>query len=183
MKATTLPSKPLLLFDGECAVCRRIAGWVKRSADKKVCGASIIERPIGNDPGEIHSLNSSLNIWDAYSVIHILMPDGSMKEGGEAVAEVLRNLPNCRWFAWSFQVSIFGMRPFQGLLNLSYAVLSDVRPIFGCESCGTTSGWKKPVRKFAKWIQSLFSKPAKKTTNLHFSARTKTKAQVAHAKK
>jgi hypothetical protein len=51
------------------------------------------------------------------------MPDGSMKLGGEAVAEVLRSLPNTKWFAWSFAISIFGFRPFQIILNMAYAIL------------------------------------------------------------
>jgi hypothetical protein len=56
-----------------------------------------------------------LDIWDAYANIHLLMPDGSMKLGGEAVAEVLRRLPRSKWLARSFGVSIFGFRPFQVL--------------------------------------------------------------------
>ena len=58
-------------------------------------------------------LNPDLDIWDAYATIHVLMPDGSMKLGGEAVAEVLRDLRNTKWFAWIFAVSMFGFRPFQ----------------------------------------------------------------------
>jgi hypothetical protein len=52
-----------------------------------------VERPIGDDPEALLSLNPDLDIWGAYATIHLLMPDGSMKLGGEAVAEVLRNLP------------------------------------------------------------------------------------------
>jgi hypothetical protein len=48
-------------------------------------------------------LHPDLDIWDAYETIHVMMPDGSMKLGGEAVAEVLRNLPNTKWFAASFR--------------------------------------------------------------------------------
>jgi hypothetical protein len=85
-----------------------------------------------------------------------LMPDGSLKLGGEAVAEVLRNLPSTRWFTWSFAISIFGIRPVQALLNLAYASLADVRPVFGCESCGKPSPWVRPIRWIVKWVESLF---------------------------
>ena len=34
-------------------------------------------------------MSPGLDIWDAYATIHLLMPDGSMRLGGEAVAEVL----------------------------------------------------------------------------------------------
>ena len=37
-----------------------------------------------------------------------------MKLGGEAVAEVLRNLPNTQWLAKSFNFSVLGFSPFPG---------------------------------------------------------------------
>ena len=112
-------TKPILLFNDECAVCRRIGHWVRRSAQSKSGETSIIVRPIGDDPEALRLLRPDLDIWDAYETIHVLMPDGSMKLGGEAVAEVLRNLPNTKWFASSFAVSVLGFRPFQVILNLS----------------------------------------------------------------
>src|SRR5271170_4725352 len=138
-------SKALLLFDGECGVCRRIARWVQDSGE-----TSIIERPIGDDPEALRLLNPDLDIWDAYATIHLLMPDGSMKLGGEAVAEVLRNLPDTEWFTWTFAISVFGVRPFQAILNLAYTILADVRPLFGCESCGTPNLWVKSIRWMIK---------------------------------
>ena len=132
---------PMLLFNGECAVCRRIARWVATSAQRGTTSASILEQPIGDDPVVLRGLNPTLDIWDAYETIHLLLPDGSMMVGGEAVAEVLRRLPNCAWFAWIFNIGIAGVRPFQALLDLGYLILSDVRPILGCESCGIPSPW------------------------------------------
>jgi hypothetical protein len=139
-----LQARPILLFDDECGVCRRIAGWVKRSALLETGQSSIVVRPIGSDPDALRALNPDLDIWTAYATIHLLMPDGSMKLGGEAVAEVLRSLHSAKWFSWSFAIRILGFRPFQMLLNVAYVILSDVRPIFGCESCGTPSPWVKP---------------------------------------
>ena len=92
-------TKPILLFNDECAVCRHIGHWVQRSAQSKSGETSLIVQPIGDDPERLRLLNPDLDIWDAYETIHVLMPDGSMKLGGEAVAEVLRRLPNTKWFA------------------------------------------------------------------------------------
>src|ERR1700690_863615 len=122
-------TKPILLFNDECSVCRRIARWVKRSAVTKAGETTIIERPIGDDPDALRSINADLDIWDAYATIHLVMPDGSMKLGGEAVAEVLRSLPSTKWFAWSFALSIFGFRPFQLILDVAYGVLAHARPL------------------------------------------------------
>jgi hypothetical protein len=146
-----LQAKPILLYNDECGVCRRIASWVVKSATTRSGDSSIIVRPIGDDPKALRDLNPKLDIWDAYATIHTLMPDGSMKLGGESVAEVFRSLPNTKWFAWSFAVSIFGCRPFQMILNLGYIVLADVRPLFGCESCGLPSIWARPFARAIKW--------------------------------
>ena len=138
-------ARPVLLFDDECGVCRHIAGWVRRSAQQSGGDSTVEVRPIGEDPEALRALNPALSIWDAYDTIHLLMPDGSMRLGGQAIAELLRRLPNTRWFAWLFAVSLFGWHPFQQALNLAYAILADVRPVFGCESCGQPSAWLRPL--------------------------------------
>ena len=148
-------TKPILLFNDECAVCRHIGHWVQKSAQSKSGETSILVQPIGDDPERLRSLNPDLDIWDAYETIHVLMPDGSMRLGGEAVAEVLRDLPNTKWFAWSFATTIFGVRPFQAILNAAYAILSDVRPLFGCESCGKPRIWLRPVEWMTKWVKTI----------------------------
>jgi len=162
-------SKPILLFNDECGVCRRIAHWVQKSAQSTSGETSIIERPIGSDPEALRALNPDLDIWDAYATIHVLMPDGSMKLGGEAVAEVLRNLPNTKWFTWSFAVSMFGFRPFQMILNVAYAILADVRPLFGCESCGTPPFWVKPIWWTIKRVKAIFGISIHPSPTPHFT--------------
>jgi hypothetical protein len=147
-----------------------VADWVHKSGGKESAERAILERPIGDDPEELRTLNPNLNIWDAYANIHLLMPDGSMKLDGEAVAEVLRDLPNTRWFAWSFSVSILGFRPFQLVLNLCYQILSDLRPLFGCESCGIPSPWVRAVQWPLHWLKRTFGKSDQKPAR-HFAAR------------
>jgi predicted DCC family thiol-disulfide oxidoreductase YuxK len=147
-----LQTKAILLYNDECGVCRRIAAWVEKSATSKSGDTSLIVKPIGDDPKALKALNPDLDIWDAYATIHTLMPDGSMKIGGESVAEVFRRLPNTKWFAWSFSVSLFGFRPFQMILDLGYTVLADVRPLFGCESCGMPKVWARPFVRAMSWI-------------------------------
>jgi len=165
----TNPILPLLLFDGACAVCDRIGHWVQKAAHPRSGMATLEARAIGNDPTELRTLNPNLDIWDAYAIIHLLMPDGSMKTGGEAVAEVFRRLPATRWFAWCFAISLFGFKPFQQLLNLGYVILDDVRPIFGCDSCGTQRAWVKPIIRVVAWTKSLFGKSTTKAATPHFS--------------
>jgi predicted DCC family thiol-disulfide oxidoreductase YuxK len=170
-------SKPVLLFNDECGVCRRIARWVEKSAKSASGEVSIIERPIGDDPEALRLLNPELDIWEAYATIHLLMPDGSMKRGGEAVAEVLRRLSNTRWLARSFSVSVFGVRPFQSVLDVAYAVLADTRPLFGCESCGTPSPWLKPIRWIFRSVKALIGKGGHHHPSPHFTSRSAAEAR------
>ena len=171
-----IQTKPILLYDGECGFCRRIAHWVESSARNKVGEASVILMPVGDDPEALKLINPSLNIWDAYATNYLVMPDASMKTGGEAVAEVLRILPSTKWFAWCFALSIFGFRPFQIMLNFGYMILDDVRPIFGCESCGKPSFWVKPIVAFGNWASSVFGQqldnaPTAKLNSPHVNLR------------
>ena len=133
MNGAQPPQRPILLFNDECGVCRWIARWVVRS-DRR--DGQLVVRPIGDDPAALRALNPALDIWDAYATIHLLLPDGTMKLGGEADAGVLEALPGTRWSACFLRFRVFGVRRFQGTLNLVYEILSDVRPLFGCESCG-----------------------------------------------
>jgi hypothetical protein len=71
------------------------------------------------------------------------------------VAEVLRRLPATRSIARSFSVRIFGWRPCQAALDLGYLILSDARPLFGCESCGTAAPWVRPFVWLGKRLRSL----------------------------
>nr|WP_263374547.1 hypothetical protein [Granulicella aggregans] len=76
-----------------------------------------------------------------------------MRTNGEAVAETLRRLPITRWLARSFDVSVFGRRPFQAILNAAYTVLADLRPLLGCESCGIPPPWLRPFHWIAQRIK------------------------------
>jgi predicted DCC family thiol-disulfide oxidoreductase YuxK len=163
------PTRPILLFDDECGVCRHIAKWVLKSAQKGSGEPSIVERPIGNDPAALHLLNPDLDIWDAYETIHVVMPDGSMKLGGDAVGVVLQNLPNTKWFAWIFAIEVFGYRPFQTVLDVGYMILADVRPVLGCESCGTPSVWVRPIERVIKWARTILGAAPPSRPSDHFT--------------
>ena len=146
---------PILLFDDECAVCRHMANWVKGLARNALGEPTVDVRPIGEDPEALRRLDPTLDIWKVYAKSHLLMPDGSILIAGEAVAEVFRRSPGMTWCAWLFSVQVFKVRPFQSLLDLGYLILSDVRPIFGCKSCGAPALWARPFAWTVKTVQRL----------------------------
>jgi hypothetical protein len=100
----------------------------------------------------IDEAQSQQGAESAYFFNKFLMPDGSMKLDGKAVAETLRSLSNTKWLARSFDLSLSGLHLFQSLLNLAYAILAGVRPLLGCESRGTAPPWLRPFHWTAQKV-------------------------------
>lgn len=147
--------RPILLYNDGCQVCRVLSTWVKAQDAK---GKDLIdERPIGHDPEALTALNPNLDIWEVYETIHMIMPDGQVKKGGEAIAEVFKRLPTTSPFAGLFDVSVFGAKPFQRLLDVGYIALDRLRPAIGCESCGggPVAWWAKPVKWTADAVRAV----------------------------
>ncbi len=174
--AAARQATPILLFDDECAVCRRMARWVQRVARNSAGAPTIDVRAIGEDPEALRRLDPTLDIWKVYAKSHLLMPDGSILIAGEAVAEVLRRSPGTAWCAWLFSVHVFKMRPFQSLLDLGYVILSDVRPIFGCKSCGAPALWATPFAWIVKMANRLTGSKAQAPHRPNFTPRAATGA-------
>jgi len=147
---------PILLYDGECQVCRTIAHWVEKAAISPSGAPGIVVRAIGQDPAAIRRLNPNLDIWEAYAAPHVLLADGSMKRAGYAVTEVFRCLPGTKWIADILAITVFGTHPFQAVVNAAYVVLADIRPLLGCSSCGRPSGWVRPLLWIVNQVKRLF---------------------------
>ena len=170
LRAVPPPPLPTLLFDDECSVCRAIAAWVSRSAHERSGAPTLIVRGIGEDPEVLLALNPPVEIWAAYATVHVVMPDATVKLGGEAVAEVLRCLPGCRWFTGLFGLRVLGVQPGQRALDLAYLILADLRPVLGCESCGTVSRWVRPLMRMRRWLTRLLGHPQAPARPPHFTA-------------
>lgn len=146
--------RPVLLFNGQCEVCQKLSAWVK-AADLK--GEDLIdERPLPNDPAELARIHPGLDIWKAYEEIHVVMPDGRLLKGGEAIAEVLKRLPHTRWLSGLFNLEVFGKKPGVAALHAAYKILDAIRPALGCSSCGggPVVWWAKPIKwgaDLVKW--------------------------------
>lgn len=159
---------PVLLFDGGCATCTVIGHWVQRRAVARGGDPSIVARPVGHDLAELRRFNPALDLWAAYAVVHVIMPDGSMKLGGAAVAEVFRCLPGTGFLARACDLEIAGVRPFQRLLDLAYQVLDDIRPLLGCESCGHPKPWVRPLQRVKAWAEGRRGAAPHATGPVHF---------------
>lgn len=154
---TTEPERldrPVLLYNGQCEVCQVLSSWVK-AADLK--GEDLIdERPLPNDPAALARIHPGLDIWKAYEEIHVVMPDGRLLKGGEAIAEVLKRLPYTSWMSGVFDLEVFGKKTGVAALHVAYKILDAIRPALGCSSCGggPVVWWAKPIQwgaNLVKW--------------------------------
>lgn len=153
--ATPSDGRPILLYNANCQVCRMLSEWVKQ---QDASGGDLIdERPIGGNPSALTALSPDLDIWKVYEKIHLVMPDGEVKIGGNAVAEVLKRLPSTKWLGAIVDLGIGEFKPFLFLLDGAYNVLDAIRPALGCESCGggPVAWWALPIKWTADAVKAV----------------------------
>jgi hypothetical protein len=165
------------LVNDECGLCRRLGRWLEVFSAVRPGKAGFVVQAIGGDPEALALLHPGLDIWDAYATVHLLMPDGSTLLGGEAVAEILREMPRTRWLARCFDLEIQGFKPFQGLLNWGYAIVSDLRPLLGCESCGSSNFWVKSISRVLTKLR-MGGRAGRLGPASHFASRRSLKTEL-----
>ena len=89
------PAKPLMIYDGECGFCRRwIARWKRVTGDRVDFAASQTDHVRSNFP--------ELTQAQLDEAFHLILPDGSVLFGAEAVLASLSSLERCscllRWY-------------------------------------------------------------------------------------
>ncbi|MGH7539120.1 MAG: thiol-disulfide oxidoreductase DCC family protein [Gemmatimonadales bacterium] len=91
-----------LIYDGECGMCRfavaRVRVWDR-------------EHRIALVPFQDQQAVARFGIGlpALAAAMHLVLPDGRVYAGADAVPEILKILPGKRWFAWGFAVP--GVRP------------------------------------------------------------------------
>ena len=91
------PSRPTLIYDGECGFCQRTADMVRRW-DREQQLALI---PFQDD-ARVAAFGIPLPALAA--AMHLVLPDGRVFAGADAAPEILRRLPRLRWLAWPFRL-------------------------------------------------------------------------------
>lgn len=93
---------PTLIFDGECGMCRqaveRLQRWDREHRLRYV--------PF-QDENAVARFGIALPALAA--AMHLVLPDGRVYAGADAVPELGKLLPGKRWWAWGFAVP--GVKP------------------------------------------------------------------------
>ena len=111
----------LLVFDGECDMCRRSVDWIRRRD-----AHGVIEALPYQDPSVVEQF-PEIPRRAFERAIQLVRPEGARLEGARAVEEILRLIPRTRPMAPFFRVP--GVR---WLAQRIYQIVARNRRRFGC---------------------------------------------------
>lgn len=112
---TQMTSKPSVLFDGGCPICRReIAFYQRRRGAEALNWVDLTEQD-----GETVC---GIDRREAMARFHVVMPDGTPRSGAAAFIEIWQRLPAFRPLA-----AVFGNQIGFSFLERAYAVFLRLR--------------------------------------------------------
>ena len=91
-----LPERATLIYDGECGMCRSAVARVRQwDQIGRLVYVQLQDPAVGRFGIELPALAAAM---------HLILPDGRVYAGADAVPEILKLLPGKRWLAWGFVV-------------------------------------------------------------------------------
>jgi predicted DCC family thiol-disulfide oxidoreductase YuxK len=97
----------VLIYDGECSMCRASALWLLRRAEAG--GATELEILPCRSPARRERF-PTITDQACMQAMQLVLPDGRVLAGADAVPEILRRIPRWRWIATFFDLP--RVRPF-----------------------------------------------------------------------
>jgi predicted DCC family thiol-disulfide oxidoreductase YuxK len=91
----------VLIYDGECSMCRASALWLLRRAEAG--GATDLEILPCRSPVRRQRFPSIADEV-CMQAMQLVLPDGHVLSGADAVPEILRRIPRWRWVARFFDL-------------------------------------------------------------------------------
>jgi predicted DCC family thiol-disulfide oxidoreductase YuxK len=107
MGEVTADARVVLIYDGECSMCRASALWLLRRAEAG--GARDIEILPCRSPVRRQRFPAIAD-ETCMEAMQLVLPGGHVLGGADAVPEILRRIPRWRWIATVFALP--GVRPF-----------------------------------------------------------------------
>lgn len=121
--------KPILLYDGECSLCLAARDWLARrvtpdALDFVSCQSEERARRTPQVPREA-----------CLKAVHLVLPDGTVYAGADALPHLLRCLRGWRWAALAWRIPGFGR-----LMPVIYGRIADNRRVFSALATRTRPG-------------------------------------------
>lgn len=108
--------RPVLIFDGDCGVCRRSILHYRAIAGDRVECVPYQEYDFPPDDPE-------LNAARCERAVHLVAPDGTVTRGAEACFEAVGHAPGKGWFAY-----LYGLPGVARITEWGYRLVADHRP-------------------------------------------------------
>ncbi len=129
MGTALAPEGPaVLVYDGDCSMCRASALWLLRRA--LAGGARSLEVLPCRSPARRRRF-PQISDEACLSAMQLVLPDGRVLAGADAVPDILRRIPRWRWLAGLFALP--GARP---LARRVYRWIADHRMGLSCRLPG-----------------------------------------------
>jgi predicted DCC family thiol-disulfide oxidoreductase YuxK len=118
----------VLIYDGDCAMCRASALWLMRRA---LGGGARDVEILPCRSADRRARFPQVDEAACLAAMQLVLPDGRVLSGADAVPELLRRIPRWRWLARLFELP--GMAP---LARRVYAWVARNRMRLSCRLPG-----------------------------------------------
>jgi len=139
-KILNSPSKPVVIFDGDCTFCRK---WIRDWQSDLKEWVDFIPYQEGA------SRFKEIPLENFQKAVHLITPEGKVFSGAHAVFQMMAQKPRKKWMLWLY-LNLPGMK---GISEWCYKVVADHRPFF---SWWTGIIWGNYVGKsqylIAQWV-------------------------------
>lgn len=125
LRVAAPPSKPLLVFDGDCHFCSL---WVRRC--RQVTGATVEYLPAQDPRVRAQFPEIPPDYFDA--AIQLIAADSRVYSGAEAAFRTLAHNPSWRWLLAAYEQ----FPPLAWLAGRSYGFVAEHRPLFPFSRAG-----------------------------------------------
>jgi predicted DCC family thiol-disulfide oxidoreductase YuxK len=138
----TPPSRPLLVFDGDCHFCTR---WIRRG--QQMTGDAVDYLP--SQDASIAAQFPKIPRARFAAAVQLIEPDGAVYAGAAAVFRTLAHNPDCRWPLQAYE----NIPAFAWLTERAYAFVAGHRTFF---SRLTRWGWGERVERPDHFLMRWF---------------------------
>jgi predicted DCC family thiol-disulfide oxidoreductase YuxK len=97
------PARAVVIYDGTCGLCQGSVGWVSRRACPDAFEFLPCQAP------ERHARYPAMPEATCMEAIQLVLPDGRVLGGADALPEILRRLRGWRWAAALFRLPGAGL--------------------------------------------------------------------------
>jgi predicted DCC family thiol-disulfide oxidoreductase YuxK len=139
MTATPMPDSATLIYDGECAFCKRCVDWIAKRARPGALEYLPFQAPARGERFP------QLTEEQCLEGMQLVLPGGDVRSGEKAVPDLLSRLKRWRWIAFVFElpgINLVAGPAYRLIVRNRYMISEFVRKKDGSDgpACGDGEG-------------------------------------------